>query len=46
MDDGKTGDRLQIAQQKHQSFGRFDRANSVPVSDFHPGLANLATDTN
>jgi hypothetical protein len=38
MDDGKIGDRLQIAQ-KTPIFWRFNRANLVPVTDFHSGLA-------
>jgi predicted RNase H-like HicB family nuclease len=32
----KIGDWLQIAQQRHQSLGRFNRANLVPVTDFLP----------
>jgi hypothetical protein len=39
MDDAKIGDRLQIAQQNTNLFGRFNGANLVPVTDFHPGVA-------
>src|SRR5262245_14631653 len=35
----KIGDRFQIAQQKTNTFGRFNRANLAPVTDFHAGLA-------
>jgi hypothetical protein len=38
-DDAKIGDWLQIALAKHQSLGRFNARNLVPVTDFHSCLA-------